>query len=108
MRFQPAVPLELLGARNARDHDFVKEVWEFLDAIPGNHYAIVYRKPRPIDRLAEDSTFEDILTSRTSKDCVFPSGADFYLCDPMEFLAYGLFLAGWLCFSGGMGEAGMS
>jgi ferredoxin-NADP reductase/MOSC domain-containing protein YiiM/ferredoxin len=74
------------GARNGREHAFVKEARELLDAIPGSHSAIAYSKPDPTDRPGEDFTIQGHLDLTSLKQIGFPDEAEFYACGPSGFL----------------------
>jgi len=74
------------GARNGREHAFVKEVRELLDDIPGSHSAIAYSKPDPTDRPGEDFNIQGHLDLTSLKQIGFPDEAEIYACGPSGFL----------------------
>jgi ferredoxin-NADP reductase/MOSC domain-containing protein YiiM/ferredoxin len=74
------------GARNGREHAFVQEARELLDAISGSHSAIAYSKPDPADRPGEDFNIQGHLDLASLQRIGFPVEAEFYACGPSSFL----------------------
>ncbi len=74
------------GARNGREHAFVQEARELLNAIPGSHSAIAYSKPDPTDRSGEDFNIQGHLDLASLQRIGFPVEAEFYACGPSGFL----------------------
>jgi ferredoxin len=76
----------LHSARDRAHHSFAQEADDLLAALPGSNRCVVYSRPAPEDRLAQDFDRPGHLSLPLLQELGVPQNSDFYICGPSRFL----------------------
>jgi ferredoxin-NADP reductase len=76
----------IYGARNRRDHTFVREAHDLLAKLPHARSFVQYSRPEATDKLGIDYDAAGRLTVTVLEKLGVPRESDFYLCGPPAFM----------------------
>lgn len=77
----------LYGARNGENHPFAAESRELLGELPRARAFVAYSRPTSSDRQGREYDFNGRLDASLLDRLGVPLDADFYVCEPNEFMS---------------------